>query len=70
MPEQLITCILALIGGLTITIVTIATAWIFYRPIFGMTMLISAGILTYLTLICDWKIIVNEIAEIAAKVQS
>ena len=68
MPEQLITCVLALLGGITITIVTIATAWIFYRPIFGMSMLISAGILIYLTLICDWKTIVNGIAEIAAKV--
>ena len=54
MPIYAITFVLALIAGSTFTLATIATAWIFYRPIYGLSTLICAAGIYYLTLICDW----------------
>lgn len=41
--------------GLTLSIITIALAWVFYRPLLGTTLLVGATLSIYFTFYHDWS---------------
>ena len=46
--------IFALVVGLTLSTLTIAVAWVFFRPLFGIPLLICVAASTYLIFFYDW----------------
>ena len=46
--------IFALVVGLTLSTLTIAIAWVFFRPMIGIPLLAIVGISTYLIFVYDW----------------
>lgn len=47
--------IFAIVVGLTLSITTIAVAWVFFRPLIGIPLLILVGASVYLTFFFDWS---------------
>lgn len=47
--------IFAVVVGLTLSILTIAIAWVFFRPLIGVPLLILVGVSIYLTFFYDWN---------------
>ena len=47
--------IFAVVVGLTLSVLTIAVAWVFFRPLIGIPLLLLAGISIYLTFFFDWS---------------
>ena len=47
--------IFAVIVGLTLSILTIAIAWLFFRPLIGVPLLLLVGVSIYLTFFYDWS---------------
>ena len=47
--------IFAFIVGLTLSVLTIAIAWVFFRPLIGIPLLILASASIYLTFFFDWS---------------
>ena len=46
--------IFAVVVGLTLSVLTIAIAWVFFRPLIGIPLLIIVGVSIYLTFFYDW----------------
>ena len=46
--------IFAVIVGLTLSVLTIAIAWVFFRPLIGIPLLLIVGVSVYLTWFYDW----------------
>ena len=46
--------IFALVVGLTLSTLTIAIAWVFFRPLFGIPLLLCVGVSIYLIFLYDW----------------
>ena len=46
--------IFAVVVGLTLSVLTIAIAWVFFRPLIGIPLLILVGVSIYLTFFFDW----------------
>ena len=46
--------IFAIVVGLTLSILTIAVAWVFFRPLIGIPLLIVVGASTYMIFFYDW----------------
>ena len=47
--------IFAVVVGLTLSVLTIAIAWVFFRPLIGIPLLILVGASIYLTFFFDWS---------------
>ena len=47
--------IFAVVVGLTLSVLTIAVAWVFFRPLIGIPLLLLAGTSIYLTFFFDWS---------------
>ena len=47
--------IFAFVVGLTLSLLTIAIAWVFFRPLVGITLLALVSISIYLTFFFDWS---------------
>ena len=47
--------IFAVVVGLTLSVLTIAIAWVFFRPLIGIPLLILVGASVYLTFFFDWS---------------
>ena len=47
--------IFAIVVGLTLSVLTIAIAWVFFRPLIGIPLLILVGASIYLTFFFDWS---------------
>ena len=47
--------IFALVVGVTLSITTIAVAWIVFRPLYGILLLTLVGVSVYLAFFYDWK---------------
>ena len=47
--------IFAFVVGLTLSVLTIAIAWVFFRPLIGIPLLILVGASIYLTFFYDWS---------------
>ena len=46
--------IFAVVVGLTLSVLTIAIAWVFFRPLIGIPLLLLVGASVYLTFFYDW----------------
>jgi hypothetical protein len=46
--------IFAIVVGLTLSVLTIAVAWVFFRPLIGIPLLIVVGASTYMIFFYDW----------------
>ena len=46
--------IFAVVVGLTLSVLTIAVAWVFFRPLIGIPLLIAVGASIYLVFFYDW----------------
>ena len=46
--------IFAVLVGLTLSVLTIAIAWVFFRPLIGIPLLIAVGASIYLMFFYDW----------------
>ena len=46
--------IFAVVVGLTLSVLTIAIAWVFFRPLIGIPLLLIVGVSVYLTWFYDW----------------
>ena len=46
--------IFAVVVGLTLSVLTIAVAWVFFRPLIGIPLLLIVGASVYLTFFYDW----------------
>ena len=46
--------IFAIVVGLTLSVLTIAVAWVFFRPLIGIPLLIAVGASIYLIFFYDW----------------
>ena len=46
--------IFAVVVGLTLSVLTIAIAWVFFRPLIRIPLLILVGVSIYLTFFFDW----------------
>ena len=46
--------IFAVVVGLTLSVLTIAVAWVFFRPLIGIPLLIAVGASIYLIFFYDW----------------
>ena len=46
--------IFSIVIGLTLSVLTIAIAWVYFRPIVGIPLLALVSISTYLTFFYDW----------------
>ena len=56
--------IFAVVVGLTLSVLTIAVAWVFFRPLIGIPLLILVGVSVYLTFFFDWsKVSKNDVAD-------
>ena len=47
--------IFAIVVGLTLSVLTIAVAWVFFRPLIGIPLLLLVGASVYLTFFFDWS---------------
>lgn len=47
--------IFSIVVGLTLSVLTIAVAWVFFRPLIGIPLLIIVGVSIYLTFFYDWS---------------
>ena len=47
--------IFSIVVGLTLSVLTIAVAWVFFRPLIGIPLLIIVGISIYLIFFFDWS---------------
>ena len=52
--------IFAIVVGLTLSVLTIAIAWVFFRPLIGIPLLILVGASIYLTFFFDWSEVSGE----------
>ena len=48
--------IFAVVVGLTLSTLTIAIAWVFFRPLIGVPLLLCVGVSIYLTFFYDWGV--------------
>ena len=55
--------IFAVIVGLTLSILTIAIAWLFFRPLIGVPLILLVGASTYLIFFYDWGKAYDEVGE-------
>ena len=56
--------IFAIVVGLTLSVLTIAIAWVFFRPLIGIPLLILVGISVHLIFFFDWsRVSAEEIGE-------
>ena len=46
--------IFAIVVGLTLSVLTIAVAWVFFRPLIGIPLLIVVAASTYMIFFYDW----------------
>ena len=46
--------IFAVVVGLTLSVLTIAVAWVFFRPLIGIPLLIAVGASIYMIFFYDW----------------
>ena len=47
--------IFSIVVGLTLAVLTIAIAWVFFRPLIGIPLLLLVGVSTYLIFFYDWE---------------
>ena len=55
--------IFAIVVGLTLSVLTIAIAWVFFRPLIGIPLLLIVAASTYLIFFYDWSAVSEEIGE-------
>ena len=55
--------IFAIVVGLTLSVLTIAVAWVFFRPLIGIPLLLLVGASVYLTFFFDWSKVQGETGE-------
>ena len=54
--------IFAIVVGLTLSVLTIAVAWVFFRPLIGIPLLLLVGASVYLTFFFDWSKVSGEVS--------
>ena len=54
--------IFAIVVGLTLSVLTIAVAWVFFRPLIGIPLLLLVSASVYLTFFFDWSKVSGETA--------
>ena len=52
--------IFAIVVGLTLSVLTIAVAWVFFRPLIGIPLLLLVGASVYRTVFFDWSKVSGE----------
>ena len=48
--------IFAFVVGLTLSVLTIAIAWVFFRPLIGIPLLLAVGVSCYFIFLYDWGV--------------